>query len=64
MIYYTTEARMSARKNILDLGYKLAVLKPTDDFTYSDISNLIHVLMTFDDALVSEQNKYDNQNRK
>jgi len=64
MIYYTDEARSSARDNLTKIEYKLAKLKPTDSFTYDDISNLFHVLQEFDEALRSEQYNCDKLKRK
>ena len=55
MIYYSDEARASARAGISKALNKLATLKPSDSFTLSEIADAMHYLAYFDTALNYEQ---------
>ena len=59
MIYYSDEARASAREGICKAIEKLSTLKPTESFTLMEIANAMHYLAYFDSVLNYEQISVD-----
>ena len=55
MIYYSDEARASAREEISNALNKLGKLKPTESFTLMEIAQAMYHLAYFDSVLKYEQ---------
>ena len=64
MIYYSDEARASAREGISNALNKLGELKPTESFTLMEIAQAMHYLAYFDSALNYEQIEVDKKRWK
>lgn len=56
MIYYSDEARGSAKDGIMKVIRNLTSVKPNDEFRLQDIEDAIHYLSILADAIDSEQN--------
>lgn len=56
MIYYSDEARDSAKDGIMKVIRNLTSVKPNDEFRLQDIEDAIHYLSILADAIDSEQN--------
>ena len=54
MIYYSNQARKTARDSIAGLIIKLAETPPTDQFTLQNIQDTIHYLKVLDGELKRE----------
>lgn len=55
MIYYSDEARGSAKDGIMNVICSLASVKPNENFKLQDIEDAIHYLSVLADAIDSEQ---------
>ena len=56
MIYYSDEARGSAKDGIMKVICDLTSVKPNEEFKLKDIEDAIHYLSILADAIDSEQN--------
>lgn len=56
MLYYSDEARGSAKDGIMKVIRNLTSVKPNDEFRLQDIEDAIHYLSILADAIDSEQN--------
>lgn len=59
MLYYSNEARGSAKDGIMKVIRNLTSVKPSENFKLQDIEDAIHYLSVLVDAIDSEQNSVD-----
>ena len=61
MLYYSNEARGSAKDRIMNVICNLTSVKPNENFKLQDIEDAIHYLSVLADAIDSEQNSVDRE---